>query len=178
MPVFKPHFLHWLCMCECGVHTHQSEHVWRSEDSARESLLFYHVGPWIELGPSGSVLSIFMRSNLRFLGICLFSLVENHLENVCCLSFGWCQCLALWSHMENPRQWVEFTSHCWMPLSLGGSWFPLLNSLVWVSRLAKWLLCPPLQEGLLESGGQFHTGSFFSFGAEMGTALKPLPEGH
>lgn len=134
IPVFKPHFLHWLCMCECGVHTHQSEHVWRSEDSARESLLFYHVGPWIELGPSGSVLSIFMRSNPGFLGICLFSLVENHLENVCCLSFGWSQCLALSNHMENSREWVEFTSHCWMPLSLGGSWFPLLNSLVWVSR--------------------------------------------
>lgn len=50
-------FLHWLCVCvcECGVHTYQSECLWRTEDSLGESVLFFHhMGPWVELRPPGS----------------------------------------------------------------------------------------------------------------------------
>lgn len=48
-------FLHWLCVCECGIHTYQSERLWRTEDSLGESALsFHHVGPGVELRPPGS----------------------------------------------------------------------------------------------------------------------------
>lgn len=198
LSVFKPHFLHWLGVCVSVGCTLAKANVCGGQRTAWGSLLsFYHVGPWMELGPSGPVW-VPLWEQPEVLGVlAYFTSVENILKvfsvfHVAEPSTQLCE-ERIWEPQRIvDSQWIlPVTVACLCPL--GAPRFPApppplskAHSPVEFSRESSvrfFRYWPSGSYVILsrkesESGWQVHVGYFNTSLLELkqGTGLRPFPE--